>query len=78
MVMSREIAAGFHIMYVAPCCQKSGNTLNTMVKLSPFYSNRFPDRFLQEVYERAVTAADLDLLIKSGRLFHANGVYFCR
>ena len=56
-------------------CVGTGATLDALVEGSPFYHHRFPDKFLQKIYEGHLVKKNLDLLVKAGKLTLENGIY---
>ncbi len=55
-------------------CRKQ-TRLETIVGLSPFYHNRFPDRFLQNCYEETMIKKNLALLEAEEQIsFHQGGI----
>ncbi len=56
-------------------CVGAGSTLETMVQGSPFYHHRFPDSFLQKIYEGHLVKKNLDLLVRAKVLRLENGIY---
>ncbi|MBI9088932.1 MAG: MBL fold metallo-hydrolase [Desulfobacterium sp.] len=56
-------------------CVGTGATLETMVAGSPFYHHRFPDSFLQKIYEGHLVKKNLDLLVRAKVLRLENGIY---
>jgi len=59
---------------VLACCRPFA-TLDDIVKKSPFYQNRFPDEFLQELYEKKIIKKNLNLLVQEKKLIFHQGNY---
>ncbi|MCU0600997.1 MAG: MBL fold metallo-hydrolase [Desulfobacterales bacterium] len=55
-------------------CEKPA-TLEDLVKLSPFYSNRFNNRLIQNIFEQNMILKNLELLIRDGLMKKTNGHY---
>jgi len=59
---------------VLVCCQ-SPVTLDEIVEQSHFYQNRFPNPFLQELYEKNIIKKNLDLLVQEKQLVLSQKTY---
>ena len=51
------------------------STLEGIVAASPFYHNRFPDPFLQKIYEGHLVKKNLDLMVTAGIIKINNDIY---
>jgi hydroxyacylglutathione hydrolase len=63
-----------HRRLILKLCERP-STLEHMVRLSPFYGNRFNNKMLQDVFEENMIVKNLELLIRDGRVEKKNGHY---
>jgi len=51
------------------------SSLDEMTAASPFYGNGFPDRVIQQTFERQIIAKNLALLVREGIVEESGGLY---
>jgi hydroxyacylglutathione hydrolase len=63
-----------HRRLVLKLCEQP-TTLEYLTKLSPFYSNRFNNKMIQDIFERNMILKNLELLIRDQQVENKNGIY---